>query len=103
MISNVALSTDSAEVGNCALLKNNREAQARNLLDWKRGLVHRGGGDDPFEGDLFARFLVEGSSGASQSTRLFKSLPSLLPIQKSARQIPLEPTIALYVESCGPS
>jgi Flp pilus assembly protein TadD len=95
----VASGTDTAEVGNYAfyLLKNNREAEARNLLDWKRSLVHRGGGDDPLEGDLFARFWVEGSSSASQSTSQAIQIAAIaLTIQKTASQISLEPAIALY-------
>ena len=95
----VASGTDTAEVGNYAfyLLKNNREAEARNLLDWKRSLVHRGGGDDPLEGDLFARFWVEGSSSVSQSPSQAIQIAAIaLTIQKPASQIPLVPAIALY-------
>jgi tetratricopeptide (TPR) repeat protein len=91
----VASGTDTAEIGNYAiyLLKNGREIEARNLLDWKRALVHRGGGDDPFEGDLFARFWTEGSSSGPQAIQI---AAIALTIQKSASQVSLDPAIALY-------
>ncbi|WP_433971035.1 DUF3857 domain-containing protein [Tunturiibacter lichenicola] len=95
----VASGTDNAEVGNYAiyLLMNGREIEARSLLDWKRSLVHRGGGDDPLEGDLFARFWTEGSTNTSQSTAEAIQIAAIaLTIQKHASQIPLDPAIALY-------
>ena len=95
----VASGTDTAEVGNYAayLLKNNREAEAVNLLDWKRGLVHRGGGDDPLAGDLFSRFWTEGSSGSLQfATQAIQIAAIALTIQKPTSQVSLEPAIALY-------
>jgi tetratricopeptide (TPR) repeat protein len=95
----VASGTDTAEVGNYAvyLLKNNREAEAVNLLDWKRSLVHRGGGDDPLAGDLFARFWTEGASGGLQSpTQAIQIAAIALTIQKPTSQVSLEPAIAAY-------
>jgi tetratricopeptide (TPR) repeat protein len=95
----VASGTDTAEVGNYAvyLLRNNRQAEAVSLLDWKRSLVHRGGGDDPLAGDLFARFWTEGSSGSLQSvTQAIQISAIALTIQKPASQLSLEPAIALY-------
>ena len=83
----VASSTDSAEVGNYAayLLAAHRDAEARNLLDWKRDSVHRGGGDDPLEGDLFARFWTSGDEPTPQ-TYQFAILALLL--QKPWTQAP---------------
>jgi tetratricopeptide (TPR) repeat protein len=95
----VASGTDTAEIGNYAiyLLKNSREAEAVNLLDWKRGLVHRGGGDDPLEGELFPRFWTEGASSGSQSASQAIQIAALaLTLQKPLSQIPLEPAVALY-------
>ena len=95
----VASGADTAEVGNYAmyLLKNNREAEAVNLLDWKRGLVHRGGGDDALGGDLFARFWTEGSSSGLESTAQAIQIAAIaLTIQKPSSQIPLESAIARY-------
>jgi Tfp pilus assembly protein PilF len=68
-----------------------------NLLDWKRGLVHRGGGDDPLAGVLFARFWTEGSSGDPQFTAQAIQIAAIaLTIQKPTSQVSLEPAIALY-------
>jgi tetratricopeptide (TPR) repeat protein len=45
-------------VGNEVLweLSQNKDAAAKALLDWKRDLTHKGGGDDPFSGALLPRF-----------------------------------------------
>jgi len=51
-------------VGNQVLysLEHNNAAQAKALLDWKRELDHKGGGDDPFSGSLLPRFWTIGST-----------------------------------------
>lgn len=95
----VASGTDSAEVGNYALylLQNDREPEARSLLDWKRELVHRGGGDDPLEGNLFARFWTTGSSaGDNAGPDAIKIAAIALTVQKPSSQIPLEPALAAF-------
>ena len=95
----VADGTDSAEVGNYALylLHNNREQEARSLLDWKRDLVHRGGGDDPLEGNLFARFWANGSSGGDNSGQDAIQIAAIaLTIQKPSSQVPLDPALAAF-------
>jgi tetratricopeptide (TPR) repeat protein len=54
----------NAPVGNEVLweLAHGKAAAAKALLDWKRDLTHKGGGDDPFEGALLPRFWTIGSS-----------------------------------------
>lgn len=54
----VADEHDNEEVGNLALyaLSHNQPKLAKSILDWKRELLHRGGGDDPFSGALMPRF-----------------------------------------------
>jgi len=98
----VADGSDSAEVGNYALylLDHNREAEARNLLDWKRSLVHRGGGDDPLEGNLFARFWSVGSApGANAGADAIRIAAIALTIQKPHSPVSLEPALAAYKAS----
>lgn len=73
----VADQSDSMEVGNEALflLHSGNEAEARALLDWKRDLMHKGGGDDPLEGPLFPLFWTSGeSSGADAIERAAAAL-----------------------------
>ena len=73
----VAEQTDSMEAGNEALylLHSGNEAEARALLDWKRDLMHKGGGDDPLEGPLFPLFWTSGeSSGADAIERAAAAL-----------------------------
>jgi len=55
---------DNSEAGNELLwaLGHGKADMARSLLDWKRDLTHRQGGDDPFEGPLLPRFWTVGSS-----------------------------------------
>jgi tetratricopeptide (TPR) repeat protein len=55
---------DNSAVGNEVLwaLDHGKAAEAKALLDWKRDLTHREGGDDPFEGPLLPRFWTIGSS-----------------------------------------
>jgi tetratricopeptide (TPR) repeat protein len=91
----VAEGTDSAEVGNYALylVANKREMEARSLLDWKRDLVHRGGGDDPLEGNLFARFWTSGSDPAANSIPI---AALALTVQKPNSQTAMEPALAAY-------
>jgi tetratricopeptide (TPR) repeat protein len=43
-------------------LDHGKPAEAKAMLDWKRELTHRGGGDDPFEGALLPRFWTVGST-----------------------------------------
>jgi tetratricopeptide (TPR) repeat protein len=54
----VADAGDNTEVGNEVLyaLEHKQLKLAKALLDWKRDLTHKGGGDDPFAGPLFPRF-----------------------------------------------
>jgi tetratricopeptide (TPR) repeat protein len=42
------------------LLKNDRDKEARSLLDWIRDSMHKGGGDDPLSGPLLPRFWTVG-------------------------------------------
>jgi len=43
-------------------LEHNQPKLAKSILDWKRDLQHKGGGDDPFSGELLPRFWTVGSS-----------------------------------------
>ena len=94
----VADGTDSAEVGNYALYlaANNRETEARSLLDWKRDLVHRGGGDDPLEGDLFARFWTVGGEPAANSIPI---AALALTLKKPNSKAPLDAALAAYAKT----
>jgi tetratricopeptide (TPR) repeat protein len=61
----VAESSDAIKlVGNEVLwaLDHKQEKMAKALLDWKRDLIHKGGGDDPLVGYLLPRFWTVGSS-----------------------------------------
>lgn len=62
----VADDNDTTQLGNAVLyaLENKNPAQAKAMLDWKRDLMHRAGGDDPFEGPLLPRFWTIGSTKA---------------------------------------
>lgn len=55
---------DNVPAGNEVLwaLAHGSAAEAKALLDWKRDLTHRQGGDDPLEGPLLPRFWTVGSS-----------------------------------------
>ncbi|SNS85693.1 Transglutaminase-like superfamily protein [Granulicella rosea] len=55
---------DSAQIGNAVLyaLQHGKPAEAKAMLDWKRDLTHRAGGDDSFAGPLLPRFWTVGSS-----------------------------------------
>ncbi len=68
----IASYSDTTEVGNAALyfLHHGNEAAARALLDWKRELVHRGGGDDVLEGPLLPRFWTAGESKGAEAIEL---------------------------------
>jgi transglutaminase-like putative cysteine protease/tetratricopeptide (TPR) repeat protein len=68
----IASQGDFGEVGNAALyfLHQGNEAQARNLLDWKREFLHRGGGDDPLSGPLMPRFWTSGESKGAEAIEL---------------------------------
>jgi len=54
----VASDSDSTEIGNEILyaLDHKQLKLAKALLNWKRDLTHKGGGDDPFSGPLLPRF-----------------------------------------------
>jgi hypothetical protein len=54
---------DYVEFGNQVLhaLARNDNAAAKRMLDWKRDLMHRGGGDDPLDGPLLPRFWTVGA------------------------------------------
>ena len=61
----VAESSDPFKlVGNAVLyaLDHHEEKLAKGLLDWRRDLMHKEGGDDPFAGPLLPRFWTVGSS-----------------------------------------
>lgn len=60
----VADDSDEDEVGNYALyaLKQKDYKLAKSLLDWKRELLHKGGGDDSFSGPIMPRFWTVGSA-----------------------------------------
>lgn len=60
----VASGEDSDEVGRYALyaLDSGKPALAKSLLDWKRDMLHKGGGDDSFSGPLLPRFWTVGST-----------------------------------------
>jgi tetratricopeptide (TPR) repeat protein len=68
----VASKDDMTEVGTAALylLRHGDEAGARSLLDWKRELMHRGGGDDQLEGPLLPRFWTAGESKGEASIEM---------------------------------
>ncbi len=68
----VASQGDLSEVGNFALyyLHHGNEGAARNALDWKRDLMHKGGGDDPLSGPLFARLWTSGESKGADAIEL---------------------------------
>jgi tetratricopeptide (TPR) repeat protein len=55
---------DQVQVGNAVLyaLEHKEPAQAKAILDWKRDLTHKEGGDDAFAGVLLTRFWTVGSS-----------------------------------------
>jgi tetratricopeptide (TPR) repeat protein len=61
---------DNAEAGNEVLweLEHGKPELAKALLDWKRDLTHRQGGDDPFEGPLLPRFWTKGSAKAGSDS-----------------------------------
>jgi len=54
----VASDSDNTEIGNEVLyaLDHKQLKLAKALLNWKRDLTHKGGGDDPFSGPLLPRF-----------------------------------------------
>jgi tetratricopeptide (TPR) repeat protein len=68
----VASQGDLSEVGNFALysLHHGNEGAARNVLDWKRDLIHKGGGDDPLNGPLLARVWTSGESNGADAIEL---------------------------------
>jgi len=61
-----------SEAGNevLYLLHSGKEAEARFVLDWMRGLLHRGGGDDPLAGPLLPRFWTVGDTGGPEAIQL---------------------------------
>jgi len=61
-----------SETGNevLYLLKSGREKEARALLDWLRGMTHKGGGDDPLSGPSFPHFWTAGDKGDAAAMRL---------------------------------
>jgi len=68
----VASQGDFSEVGNAAIyfLRQGNEAEARNLLDWTRDFLHKGGGDDPLSGPFLPRFWTSGESKGAQTIEL---------------------------------
>jgi tetratricopeptide (TPR) repeat protein len=100
----VASGTDNAEVGNYALylLAHGRETEARNLLDWKRELVHKGGGDDPLDGLLFPRFWSTGSaSTANAGADAIRIAALALTLTKPLSQTPIESAVAALKTAPG--
>jgi tetratricopeptide (TPR) repeat protein len=73
---------DNHPLGNAVLyaLDHNNLAQAKAILDWKRDLTHKAGGDDPYEGPLLPRFWTIGSSkpGADSPAAMRLAAISLL-------------------------
>lgn len=73
---------DNAPVGNEVLweLSHGKPDAAKALLDWKRDLTHKQGGDDPFAGPLLPRFWTIGSSkpGADSQEAMRLAAISLL-------------------------
>lgn len=55
---------DNSSIGNEVLwaLEHGKPEEAKAMLDWKRDLTHKQGGDDPFAGPLLPRFWTIGSS-----------------------------------------
>jgi len=96
----VASQDDTAEVGNEALylLKRGDEKQARSLLDWKRDLLHKGGGDDPLAGPLLPRFWTSGETKGADAIELASA--SLLVGSSSIG--PLLPAIATRRDKAEP-
>jgi tetratricopeptide (TPR) repeat protein len=78
----VADDHDFAPVGNYVLymLSQNNTAAAKALLDWKRDLTHKEGGDDDFAGPLLPRFWTVDSSrpGANSPEAMRLAALSLL-------------------------
>ncbi len=74
--------SDNHQLGTAILyaLEHGNPAQAKAILDWKRDLTHREGGDDPFEGPLLPRFWTIGSSkpGADSPAAMRLAAISLL-------------------------
>ena len=60
------------EAGNQVLylLANHRDKEAQSLLDWMRGKISRGGGDDPLLGPIFPRFWTAGDAPDHAAMRL---------------------------------
>ena len=76
------MTDDNSAVGNELLweLGNGKPDAAKALLDWKRDLTHKQGGDDPFAGPLLPRFWTIGSSkpGADSPAAMRLAALSLL-------------------------
>jgi hypothetical protein len=68
----VASNSGLGEVGTKALylLHHDQEPEATALLNWKRDLVQKEQGDDPFGGLLFARLWTTGQSKGPQAIEL---------------------------------
>jgi len=68
----VASDQSLGEAGNEALylLHHGREAEARDLLDWKRDLVQKEQENDPLGGLLFARLWTTGQSEGPRAIEL---------------------------------
>jgi tetratricopeptide (TPR) repeat protein len=94
----VADSNDYEQLGTAVLyaLDHGKPAQAKAMLDWKRDLTHRAGGDDPFEGPLLPRFWTIGSSkaGADSPTAMRLAAISLLSGSMSAKPYLAEVSVA---------
>lgn len=67
-----ATAGDPETTGSAALylLRQDREAEARALLDWYRQQVQAGAGDDPLAGSVFARFWTSGENAEPEAIEL---------------------------------
>ena len=86
----VADDHDTITVGTEVLyaLAHNNAKLAKSLLDWKRDLTHKAGGDDPFDGPLLPRFWTVNSSkpGADSPEAMRLAAISLLVGSMDAKQ-----------------
>ncbi len=73
---------DTAQVGAFVLyaLDHNEAGVAKSILDWRRDLMHKGGGDDALSGPLLPRFWTVGSTreGADSPEAMRVAAASLL-------------------------
>lgn len=93
----VADDSDEDEVGNYALyaLEQKNYKLAKSILDWKRELLHRGGGDDTFSGPIMPRFwTVDSTKEGADSPEAMK----LAAVSMLAHDISIKPHLAYLVK-----